>query len=111
MDMFSQVVAWIGLLAVSLIGVHWVLDAALRQYPALPSALRAVHGWLDGMAAPFDADRRAERRRRARVQRAMHQRDAIARASAPMPLDPPVEWDGNVAHARFDRKPPAHNLH
>lgn len=109
--MLSQVVAWLGLLAVMLIGIHWLLDNALTRRRHLPKALRAMHGWLDVWAVPLDSERRAERRRQARVRRAQHQRDAIARASAPMPLDPPVAWDGNVAHARFDKKPSAHNRH
>ena len=42
--------------------------------------------------------------------------EAIARASAPMPLDtdPEVEWEGNVAHPRFGagkRPGHPHNLH
>lgn len=109
--MFSQAVAWLGLMAVALIGVHWLLDAMLRERRVLPAPLQRVHTWLDGWAAPFDAERRAERRRQERVRRAQHTRDAIARASAPMPLEPPVEWDGNVAHARFDKKPHTHSLH
>jgi hypothetical protein len=113
MGMISQVLAWLGLLVVGLIAVHWVLGAALRSGTQLPSPLRSLHHLLDNWSTPLDADRRADRRRQARVLRAQLQRDAIARASVPVPLDPPIEWDGNVAHAQFGRKPAQrpHNLH
>jgi hypothetical protein len=111
--MVSQVLAWLGLLTVGLIALHWMLDAALRRGTPLAGPLRGLHHLLDNWTAPFDLDRRADRRRQARVLRAQQQRDAIARASAPAPLDPPIEWDGNVARPQFGRKPARrpHNLH
>ena len=110
--MVSQALAWLGLLAVLLVALHWLLDAALRRGAVLAAPWRRLHGLLDAWSTPFDGQRRAERRRQARVQRAQQQRDAIARASGPMPLDTPVEWDGNVARPKFGSRPPRqHNLH
>lgn len=102
--MVSQVLAWLGLLVVGLVLLHWALDAALRRGLRLPAVARSLHHLLDNWTLPLDPDRRADRRRQARVLRAQQQRDAIARASAPMPLDPPVEWEGNVARPQFGRK-------
>jgi hypothetical protein len=45
------------------------------------------------------------------VQRARLQREAIARASEPVPLDEAVSWEGNVARAPFGRKPTRAKLH
>ncbi len=114
----SEALAWLGLLGVLLIALHWALDAALRRGARLAAPLHRLHELLGSGPRLLDPERRAERRRQARVQRAQHQREAIARASAPMPLDPPitpgqsVEWDGNVAHPQFGRRAPRqHNLH
>lgn len=111
--MVSQAIAWLGLVAVGLISLHWLLDALLQRGRRLPAGLRGLHHLLGSWNNPFDAELRADRRRQARVERARQQRDAIARASAPVPLDPPVEWDGNVAHPQFGRKPAqrSHPLH
>jgi len=102
-----------GLLAVGLISLHWLLAALLQRGLRLPAPLRGLHQLLDRLGGTFDPDARADRRRQARVERARQQRDAIARASGPVPLDPPVEWDGNVARPQFGRKSPqrSHNLH
>ncbi len=112
--MATQVLAWLGLLAVALVTLHWVLDAALRRGTALAAPWRRLHGLLEAWTHPLDGQRRAERRREARVLRARQQREAIARASGPVPLDeePQVEWDGNVAHPKFGRRSARqHNLH
>lgn len=110
--MVSTALAWLGLLAVLLVTLHWVLDAALRRGALRRPVWLRLHGLLDAWSSPLDAQRRADRRRQARVRRAQQQRDAIARASGPVPLDPPVEWEGNVARPQFGKRPPRqHNLH
>jgi hypothetical protein len=109
--MVTQIIAWVGLLSVLLIALHWALSAARRRGRRLPSPLHHLLDLLDGMGHWFDADRRAEARRRQRVQRAQVQREAIARASGPVPLDPPVTWEGNVARPQFGGKTRPHNLH
>lgn len=113
--MVSQALAWLGLLAVLLVALHWALDARLQRGAALAAPLRRLHALLGAWSAPLDGQRRAERRRKARQLRAQQQREAIARASASMPLDaakPDVEWDGNVARPQFGRRAPRqHNLH
>lgn len=114
--MVSQVLAWLGLVTVALVSVHWALGAALRRGRLTLVPLRRFYRWLDELPTMLDAQHRAERRRQARVLRAQHTREAIARASAPMPLDtdPEVEWEGNVAHPRFGagkRPGHPHNLH
>ncbi len=114
--MVSTVLASLGLLVVALVALHWALDAALSVGKRLPKLLAMLHALLDNWTEPFNPDRRAERRRRQRVQRAQHQREAIARASAPVPLDetpaPSVAWEGNVARPEFGRKRASrpHNL-
>lgn len=108
--MLTNLLAWTGLIAVLLISLHWALQAAGRRLP-LPASLRRLSGLLDALLLPFDADRRAERRRQKRVDRARIQREAIARASAPVPLDEPVTWEGNVARPQFGAKRQRHSLH
>lgn len=108
--MLTTLLAWMGLIAVLLISLHWALQAAGRRLP-LPAPLRRLSGLLDGLARPFDADLRAERRRQQRVDRARIQREAIARASAPVPLDEAVSWEGNVASPQFGAKRPRQPLH
>ena len=107
MTMVATVLASVGLLAVGLVLLHWVLDAAVHSGRRLPALLAALYALLDNWTEPFNADRRADSRRRLRVMRAQHQREAIARASAPTPLDeappPSVAWEGNVAHPDFGR--------
>lgn len=110
--MVSLVMAWMGLSAVALVALHWALDALQRRGRLQSGFWQRVHGSLEAWVSLFDADRRADRRRAQRIQRAQTTREAIARASAPMPLDPPaVEWDGNVARPRFGHKAQPHNLH
>lgn len=113
--MLTQWFAGLGLLLVVLIALHWALDARLRRGRLTGAWLQRLHAVLDGWGRGLDPEHRADRRRHARVIKAQHQREAIARASAPMPLDEPVQWDGNVARPAFGRgrraaRPP-HNLH
>lgn len=99
----TQLLAWMGLIAVLCVYAHWALQALGRRV-TLPGPLRGLVRLAQRLNAPFDADARADRRRQARVHRARLQREAIARASAPLPLDEPVSWEGNVARPRFGSK-------
>ncbi|WP_374662550.1 hypothetical protein [Inhella sp.] len=108
--MLTDLLAWAGLIAVLLISLHWALQVAGRRLP-LPAPLRRLSGLLDRLVHPFDPDHRAERRRQQRIDRARMQREAIARASAPVPLDEPVSWEGNVARPQFGAKRPRQPLH
>jgi hypothetical protein len=106
----TQLLAWMGLIAVLCVYAHWALQALGRRVP-LPAPLQVLGRWARRLNAPFDADLRADRRRQERVQRARLQREAIARASEPVPLDEAVSWEGNVARAPFGRKPTRAKLH
>ncbi len=109
--MLTKIIAWVGLLTVLAISLHWMLSAAQQRGRRLPAWLIGALARFGSLGQLLDADRRADRRRQARVERARVQREAIARASGPMPLDPPVTWEGNVARPQFGAKGRQHNLH
>lgn len=115
--MVSTVLASLGLLGVILVALHWALGAALQARWRVPAPLATLYALLDNWTELFNPDRRADWRRRQRVKRAQLQREAIARASGPAPLDespaPSVVWEGNVARPEFGRKGASrpHNLH
>lgn len=114
--MVSTVLASLGLLGVILVALHWVLGAALHARRRVPAPLATLYALLDNWTELFNPERRADWRRRQRVIRARHQREAIARVSIPAPLDetpaPSVAWEGNVARPEFGRKGASrpHNL-
>jgi hypothetical protein len=114
--MVSTVLASLGLLGVTLVALHWALGAAMHARRRVPAPLATLYALLDNWTELFNPERRANWRRRQRVIRAQHQREAIARASSPMPLDeapaPSVVWEGNVARPEFGRKGESrpHNL-
>jgi hypothetical protein len=114
--MVSTVLASLGLLGVILVALHWALGAALHARRHVPAPLATLYALLDNWTELFNPERRADWRRRQRVIRARHQREAIARVSIPAPLDetpaPSVAWEGNVARPEFGRKGASrpHNL-
>lgn len=114
--MGATLLAWLGLISVLLIALHWALDAAHARGRRLPRPLLQLLLFLERLPQGLSADERAERRRAERLRLAQRHREAIARSSGPMPLDdaPPVEWDGNVARPQFGgerRRQRPHNLH
>jgi hypothetical protein len=132
----TKVLAWLGLMVVLLVSLHWALGAHLRRKGrAGGKAMRwvgALFALLERSTAWFDPQKQAELRRQSRQERARQHHDAIARSSMPMPFDDTVmpskpkivskpkpkarqkvQWEGNVARPRFgsrDRSSP-HNLH
>jgi hypothetical protein len=114
--MGATLLAWLGLISVLLIALHWALEAAQARGRRLPGALLRLLRLLERLPQGLSADTRAERRRAERLRLAQQHREAIARNSRPTPLDesPPVEWDGNVARPQFGgerRRQRPHNLH
>lgn len=115
--MGAQMLAWLGLIGVLLIALHWALDSAQQRGRRLPAPLLRLLLLLERLPHGFSAQQRAERRRAERVRLAQQHREAIARNSRPAPLDsqpPSVEWDGNVARPLFGRgrkRERPHNLH
>src|SRR5262245_56199552 len=115
--MAAELLAWMGLIGVLMIALHWALSAAVQQGRRLPLPLLRLLQLLEALPHGFSAQQRAELRRAERVRLAQQHRDAIARNSRPSPLDdetPEVEREGNVARPLFGRgrkRERPHNLH